>query len=60
MWKACSLAIALALAGAFLVATTQGSVPQRPPRHPYYPFTVEVEIWDTGANPWDNGEQLLR
>ena len=23
----------------------------------YEPFTVEVEIWDVGANPWDDRDR---
>ena len=29
----------------------------KPIKNAYYPFTVEVEIWDIGASPWDNRER---
>lgn len=32
---------------------------EKPIRNAYYPFTVEVEVWDVGANPWDHKERPL-
>lgn len=31
----------------------------QPIKNTYYPFTVEVEIWDTGASPWDERDRPL-
>ena len=31
--------------------------PDFPIRNAYYPFTVEVEVWDVGASPWDSRER---
>lgn len=29
----------------------------RPIRNTYYPFTVELEVWDVGASPWDHKDR---
>ena len=57
-WKILAFCIAalIMLLCAWWALLTDGGV-QKPIRNTYYPFTVEVEIWDIGASPWDHRDR---
>lgn len=49
-----AVAVSLILAAIVIaIAFVTEEEKPKPIKNVYYPFTVEVEIWDVGANPWD-------
>ena len=57
-----ALTVLGALLGAVLTAwsivlSAPHEAPPKPVRHAYWPFTVEVEVWDVGASPWDRTDR---
>ena len=53
-----AVAVSLILAAAVIaIAFMTEEAEPKPIRNVYYPFTVEVEVWDVGANPWDHKDR---
>ena len=49
--------MAVALALAWFVVLDTPTAEGGPIRNAYWPFTVEVEVWDVGASPWDHRDR---